>query len=200
VTIQKEEKMNSKIDFINGDTNKSLIRMFAPLMVAMIMLMIYNMVFTSIFRAFGDPMFQMNGMDYLKSSLIIGGALIAVISVLVILFSGQLTAIFGQGAEVAKVVSRFFSIISSGYVLYMLTSCMQGYITGIGKPEMAMILLVLYYIVFRIPDAYIMKLIFGLNGVWFAFLISHILSVLVAFIMVSYIQKTYSVQDRFCLN
>ncbi len=192
--------MNSKIDFINGDTNKSLIRMFAPLMVAMIMLMIYNMVFTSIFRAFGDPMFQMNGMDYLKSSLIIGGALIAVISVLVILFSGQLTAIFGQGAEVAKVVSRFFSIISSGYVLYMLTSCMQGYITGIGKPEMAMILLVLYYIVFRIPDAYIMKLIFGLNGVWFAFLISHILSVLVAFIMVSYIQKTYSVQDRFCLN
>ena len=36
--------MNSKIDFINGDTNKSLIRMFAPLMVAMIMLMIYNMV------------------------------------------------------------------------------------------------------------------------------------------------------------
>ena len=36
--------MNSKIDFINGDTNKSLIRMFAPLMVAMILLMIYNMV------------------------------------------------------------------------------------------------------------------------------------------------------------
>ena len=139
-------------------------------------------------------------MDYLKSSLIIGGALIAVISVLVILFSGQLTAIFGQGAEVAKVVSRFFSIISIGYVLYMLTSCMQGYITGIGKPGMAMILLVLYYIVFRIPDAYILKLFFGLNGVWFAFLISHILSVLVAFIMVSYIQKTYSVQDRFCLN
>ncbi len=139
-------------------------------------------------------------MDYLKSSLIIGGALIAVISVLVILFSGQLTAIFGQGAEVAKVVSRFFSIISIGYVLYMLTSCMQGYITGVGKPGMAMILLVLYYIVFRIPDAYILKQIFGLNGVWFAFLISHVLSVIVAFVMVSYIQKTYSVQDRFCIN
>ena len=36
--------MNSKIDFINGETNKSLIKMFAPLMVGMIMLMIYNMV------------------------------------------------------------------------------------------------------------------------------------------------------------
>ena len=36
--------MNSKIDFINSETNKSLIKMFAPLMVGMIMLMIYNMV------------------------------------------------------------------------------------------------------------------------------------------------------------
>ncbi len=138
--------------------------------------------------------------DYLKSSMIIGGSLVAVLSVLVIIFSGQLTAVFGQGAEVAEVVAKFFSIISVGYVLYMLTSCMQGYITGIGKPGMAMILLVLYYIVFRIPGAYILKQIFGLNGVWFAFLISHILSVVVAFIMVSYIQKKLSVEDYVCLN
>lgn len=137
-------------------------------------------------------------MDYLKSSMIIGGSLIAITSVLVILFSGQLTAVFGQGAEVAQVVSRFFSIISIGYVLYMLTSCMQGYITGIGKPGMAMVLLVLYYIVFRIPTAYIFKQLFGLNGVWFAFLISHILSVVVAFVMVSYIQKTYSTENSIC--
>ena len=61
---------------------------------------------------------------------------------------------------------------------------------------MAMGLLVLYYIVFRIPTAYIFKQLFGLNGVWFAFLISHILSVIVAFVMVSYIQKTYSAEYR----
>ena len=137
-------------------------------------------------------------MDYLKSSMSIGGSLIAITSVLVILFSGQLTAVFGQGAEVAQVVSRFFSIISIGYVLYMLTSCMQGYITGVGKPGMAMVLLILYYIVFRIPTAYIFKQLFGLNGVWFAFLISNILSVIVAFMMVSYIQKTYLAEYRIC--
>ena len=63
---------------------------------------------------------------------------------------------------------------------------------------MAMGLLVLYYIVFRIPTAYIFKQLFGLNGVWFAFLISHILSVIVAFMMVSCIQKTYSAEYSIC--
>jgi Na+-driven multidrug efflux pump len=102
----------------------------------------------------------------------------------VIAFSGQLTGLFGQGSEVAAVVGRFFGIISIGYLLYMLTSCMQGYITGLGRPGMAMILLILYYIVFRIPTADVLRSLLGLEGIWYAFLASHVLALITGFIMV----------------
>lgn len=121
--------------------------------------------------------------DYLKSGMFAGGLMTAVLSVIVILFSGKLSGLFGQGAEVAAVVTVFFKIISVGYVLYMLTSCMQGYITGLGKPSTAMILLILYYIIFRIPAAYWLSGISGLAGIWIAFLVSHVMAFAVAIYM-----------------
>ena len=62
----------------------------------------------------------------------------------------------------------------------MLTSCMQGYITGLGKPATAMVLLILYYIVIRIPAACILCNIAGLTGIWIAFLISHVTAFAIA--------------------
>lgn len=118
--------------------------------------------------------------DYLKAGMVTGGVLMAVFSLAVILFSGGLTGLFGQGAEVAVIVAGFFRVLSVGYVLYMLTSCMQGYITGLGKPGMAMVLLVLYYIIIRIPAAFVLGGSMGLNGIWLAFLISHILAAVIA--------------------
>ena len=84
--------------------------------------------------------------------------------------------LFGQSTTVAEVVAGFFRIISIGYVLYMLTSCMQGYITGFGKPEKAMLLLILYYLPYRIPVALGLEKIMGLDGIWLAFLLSHVLA------------------------
>ena len=123
------------------------------------------------------------GKDYLRAGMLTGGLLTALFSLLVIIFSGQLTGLFGQGAETAVIVGEFFRIISIGYVLYMLTSCIQGYITGIGNPGMAMILLMLYYIVYRIPAAQFLKSMLGLDGIWYSFLISHILALATASIM-----------------
>ncbi len=121
--------------------------------------------------------------DYLKAGMLIGGVMIAVFSAAVILFSNALTGFFGQGENVAEIVRAFFHIISIGYVLYMLTSCMQGYITGLGKPGMAMTLLIMYYIIIRIPAAFFLRGCMGLNGIWFAFLISHVLAVVIAGMM-----------------
>jgi putative MATE family efflux protein len=124
--------------------------------------------------------------DYLKSGMLVGGLMTAVLSFPVIMFSGKLTSLFGQGPAVATVVTTFFKIISIGYVLYMLTSCMQGYITGLGKPTTAMILLILYYIVFRIPATYWLSGVSGLSGVWIAFLVSHVMAFAVAIFMTIY--------------
>jgi len=76
--------------------------------------------------------------------------------------------------------------ISSAVVILFsaqLTSCMQGYITGLGRPGMAVVLLVLYYIIFRIPTAIILKNIFSMREFLGAFLVSHIIAFGLAFII-----------------
>lgn len=132
------------------------------------------------------------GKDYLKSAILAGAGLIAFISLMVVIFSGNLTAVFGQGAEIAAVVKQYFRILSIGFVLYMITSCLQGFLTGIGKPEKSMLILIVYYIIVRIPAAMILKNIFGLSGVWMAFLVSHIVSAIFGLIVykLNTIEKT----------
>ena len=130
------------------------------------------------------------GREYLKTSMITGGILIGALSLLVIgsctIFSGW----FGQGAEVSAIVASFFHIVSIGYILYMLTSCLQGYITGTGRPGLAMMLLIAYYIVFRIPAAILLKTSMGLSGIWLAFLVSHVLACALAFAILYFIRKS----------
>lgn len=136
------------------------------------------------------------GREYLKKSMIMGGALIGVLSGLVIGSCTILSGWFGQGAEVSAVVVSFFHIVSIGYVLYMLTSCVQGYVTGTGRPQMAMMLLIAYYIVFRIPAAVVLKTLLGLTGIWIAFLISHILACGLALLILH--SKQLNQTDRIC--
>lgn len=113
---------------------------------------------------------------YLKESLLVGGILIAALSALVIMVCGLLSACFGQNADVTAITTSFFHIVSVGYVLYMITSCIQGYATGMGRPTLAMLLLIFYYIVIRIPAALIWEMHYGLEGIWIGFLTSHILA------------------------
>lgn len=129
--------------------------------------------------------------DYCKKAMLTGGVLIGLVSALVICTSPMLSGCFGQGAEVGVIVAEFFHIVSIGYVLYMLTSCIQGYITGIGRPERAMLLLIAYYIIFRVLPALMLKHIFGLSGIWFAFLVSHILACVLAFVLLQISDKIF---------
>lgn len=121
--------------------------------------------------------------DYTKYACITGGIFIAVLSAAVILLSGSLSGLFVKGAVIAEIVKQFFFTISIGYVLYMLTSCFLGKFSGLGKPGLSMILFVFYYIVVRIPLAQILIGSMGLNGIWIAILISHVLSTVLAIII-----------------
>ena len=140
------------------------------------------------------------GRQYLKESMIIGGTFIGVLSGLVIGFCTILSGWFGQGVEVSAIVASCFHIVSIGYVLYMLTSCVQGYITGAGRPEMAMLLLIAYYIVFRIPAAILLKTSIGLSGIWFAFLVSHVMACVLAFMILCFIRDRQRAPQSLCFR
>lgn len=50
-----------------------------------------------------------------------------------------------------------------------------------GKPSISMFLMIFYYIVVRMPLAYLLSYLgFGLNGIWVAVLVSHIVASLAA--------------------
>ena len=53
-----------------------------------------------------------------------------------------------------------------------------------GKPSKSMFLMIFYYIAVRMPLAYLLSYLgFGLNGIWFAVLISHIVASITAAIV-----------------
>jgi Na+-driven multidrug efflux pump len=55
---------------------------------------------------------------------------------------------------------------------------------GLGKPSKSMLLMIFYYIIVRMPLAYLLSYFgFGLDGIWFAVLVSHIIASIAAVII-----------------
>ena len=82
----------------------------------------------------------------------------------------------------------YFLTVSIGYVLNTVTNCFLGVLNGLGKPAKSMILMIFYYIIVRMPLAYLLSFLgFGLNGIWIAVLVSHICAA-VASMLVSLLQ------------
>lgn len=115
--------------------------------------------------------------DYLKCALTYGCGLLLLLSILIVLFSGQLAGLFVKSSDAAVLVRTYFLIVGTGYVLNTVTNCYLGTLNGMGKPAGSMSLMIFYYIIVRMPLAYLLSgLGFGLNGIWTAVLISHVVA------------------------
>lgn len=155
--------MPAKIDFIGENTKRCL------------MAMALNMVLTTIIRPGVGRSRYDRAKDYLKYALKYGCGLLAILSVLVIGFSKQLSGLFVKSDDVAAIVGTYFLIVSIGYILNTITNCCLGTLNGMGNPAKSMFLMIFYYIVVRMPLAcFLSYLGFGLNGIWAAILVSHV--------------------------
>ena len=139
--------------------------------------MALNMVLTTIIgQCVGGKRYD-RAKDYLKYALGYGCGLLVILSVLVIGFARQLSGLFVKSSDVAAIVGTYFLIVSVGYILNTVTNCYLGLLNGIGKPSKSMFLMIFYYIVVRMPLAYLLSYLgFGLNGIWSAVLVSHIVA------------------------
>lgn len=157
-----------------GITSKIEIFLFYPAMAM-------NMALTSIIGQCFGAKDKERTKQYLKSGITYGGMLSCVSTILVCVFAGTLSMLFVRSAEDARIVEGFFKIISVGYVCYMVTSCFLGKCSGEGKPEWAMLLMIIYYIIIRIPLAVMLShTTLGLNGIWTAILVSHVAALIIA--------------------
>lgn len=146
--------------------------------------MALNMVLTTIIgQCVGGKRYD-RAKDYLKCALGYGCGLLVILSVLVIGFARQLSGLFVKSSDVAAIVGTYFLTVSVGYILNTVTNCYLGLLNGIGTPSKSMFLMIFYYIVVRMPLAYLLSYLgFGLNGIWFAVLVSHIVASVAAVIM-----------------
>lgn len=139
--------------------------------------MALNMAITAIIgQCYGAGRFD-RIKDYLKLSLMCGGGLLVILSALVIGYSNELSYVFLSSSNVAEIVHNYFLIVGIGYILNTVTNCYLGTINGLGKPMMGMFIMIFYYIIVRMPLAYVLsKGALMLNGVWWAVFVSHVVA------------------------
>lgn len=139
--------------------------------------MALNMVLTTIIgQCIGGKRYD-RAKDYLKYALGYGCGLLEILSVLVVGFSKQLSSLFVKSDGVAVIVGTYFLIVSIGYILNTVTNCYLGTLNGMGKPSKSMFLMIFYYIIVRMPLTYLLfHLGFGLNGIWAAVMVSHVVA------------------------
>ena len=146
--------------------------------------MAFNMALTTIVGQCAGAKRVDRAKEYLTCALRYGVGLLMPLTVIVVVFSQQLSSLFVKSSEVAAIVGAYFVIVGIGYVLNLVTNCQLGFLNGIGQPTQSMFLMVFYYIMIRIPLAYGLSYLgFGLHGIWFAVLVSHTVASIAATIV-----------------
>ena len=129
--------------------------------------MALNMVLTTIVGQCIGGQRTDRAKDYLKCALKYGCLLLAILSIVIVVFSKQLSGFFVNSSDVADIVGVYFFIVGIGYLLNTITNSFLGVLNGFGKPAKSMVLMIFYYIVVRMPLAYLLSFLgFGLNGIW----------------------------------
>ena len=153
--------------------------------------MALNMVLTTIVGQCIGGQRTDRAKDYLKCALKYGCLLLAILSIVLVVFSKQLSGFFVNSSDVADIVGVYFFIVGIGYLLNTITNSFLGVLNGFGKPAKSMVLMIFYYIVVRMPLAYLLSFLgFGLNGIWFAILISHICAAIASSVVLTLQFKT----------
>lgn len=153
--------------------------------------MALNMVLTTIVGQCIGGQRTDRAKDYLKCALKYGCLLLAILSIVIVVFSKQLSGFFVNSSDIADIVGVYFFIVGIGYLLNTITNSFLGVLNGFGKPAKSMVLMIFYYIVVRMPLAYLLSFLgFGLNGIWFAILISHICAAIASSVVLTLQFKT----------
>ena len=128
-------------------------------------------------KLFGENGYEKTSITDIAKAIGVAQGLLVILSVLVVGFSKQLSGLFVKSDAVAAIVGTYFLIVSVGYILNTVTNCYLGALNGMGKPSKSMFLMIFYYIVVRMPLAYLLSYLgFGLNGIWVAVLVSHVVA------------------------
>jgi len=121
--------------------------------------------------------------EFLHWGFIYGLGSVLILTALITLFAKSISGLFVNSQDIGTIVFTYFLIISAGYLFHVITNCYIGMINGLGKPLGAMLIMIVYFIIVRMPMAYLLsKTQLGIDGIWLAVLISHFIAMIASII------------------
>ena len=116
----------------------------------------------------------------IKTSLAIVAVIMAVGTVISMIYPEYILKMFNAENELLKIGVSALRIISIGFIFSAISVVFSGVFEGMGEGFKSLAITVLRQFIVIIPIAFIMAKIFGINGVWMAFPISEILTMISA--------------------
>ena len=115
----------------------------------------------------------------LSLSLIVGMMLAG--TILCQLISGQLIGLFSSSSETVQAGAAALRIISIGFVFSAVSVTSCGALEGLGKGLPSLMISLSRYVVIIIPTAFLLSRFLGASGVWHAFWITELVSMVISF-------------------
>lgn len=127
----------------------------------------------------------------IKAALISGFVIMVVGGTLIFTFPEFILKLFNASANMSRVGTHAFKVIAIHYPLISFNIILGSVMQATKREVYSLITSVVRQIVFLLPSAYILSKLFGVEGVWYCFLISEFASVLVTLHL---FKKTYESQ------
>ena len=112
--------------------------------------------------------------------LIMSGAIMAVGTVICLLFPAQLMGLFTETPETIEAGKTALRIISAGFLVSAVSVTSCGALEGLGKGAASLIISLARYVVVILPAAFLLSRLFGAAGVWNAFWVTEVISAAVS--------------------
>lgn len=116
----------------------------------------------------------------IKTSLAIVCVIMAIGTAISMIYPEYILKMFNAENELLKIGVSALRIISIGFIFSAISVVFSGVFEGMGEGFKSLAITVLRQLIVIIPIAFIMAKIFGINGVWMAFPISEIVTMISA--------------------
>lgn len=117
-----------------------------------------------------------------KSSIKMALYMSLVISALIIIYRSNLILLFNSDKDVVSIGSQYLLIIGPFFVFIGISFILSSAIKGAGDSMFAMLSSVFSLWLVRIPAAYILSKLFGVNGIWMGIPIGWILGLIITYV------------------
>lgn len=116
----------------------------------------------------------------IKTSLAVVAVIMAAGTVISMVYPEYILKMFNAENELLEIGVSALKIISIGFIFSSISVVFSGAFEGMGEGVKSLAITLLRQLIVIIPIAFIMAKIFGINGVWMAFPISEILTMISA--------------------